>query len=275
MENKKYLHILVDHCVYLTQWKLYEVVKEEEEGGGCYIIMDDEGDLIWLQKVGYDPHTQSREGFKVYEQYTKVRTFDSINPNGFPQNGKVYEAEIVDCDRRTVCYRAGRCEYTIIVNYSYCAFLNEGGKWEILGNDFKEEESEPVNTISVDSTEYKIQVMQAFLDGEEIEFNPCRSLGWTLWGLGQPNWNWGEHSYRIKPKEELKLSIDWSQVADEYRYLALDACGNCYLYERLPIIGGGRWGTERGGSVCTAFAFSSLVIPEGINWKESLVERPK
>lgn len=266
MENKKYLHILVDSCIYLTQYRLYEVKGEEDN---CYMIIDDEGDRIWVEQTGYEEHTESLEFFKVYEKYTKVRTFDSQLPEIFPENGKVYDAVLDTRQGGVVGYWLNQCH--IPVN-THCIFLKEGGKWEVLGNDFKEEGSKVLDT---NSTEYKIRVMQAFLDGEEIQINDSQERGWLDWGLGQPIWNWEDNSYRIKPKEELKLSIDWDQVADKYKYLAMDECGRCYLHERLPAVEEDVWEAECGSSVCTAAVFSSLVIPEGINWKESLVERPE
>ncbi|MDO4800918.1 MAG: hypothetical protein Q4A15_02010 [Prevotellaceae bacterium] len=48
------------------------------------------------------------------------------------------------------------------------------------------------------TTEEKIKVMQAHIDGEYIEF---RIKGEKLWeDCGIPAWNWQEFEYRTKPK---------------------------------------------------------------------------
>ena len=50
------------------------------------------------------------------------------------------------------------------------------------------------------TTEEKIKVMQAHIDGEYIEF---RIKGEEVWeDCGIPAWNWQEFEYRIKPEEK-------------------------------------------------------------------------
>ena len=44
----------------------------------------------------------------------------------------------------------------------------------------------------------KIEVMQAALDGEEIQIQLNPKWGWI--SAYQPNFEWGEYDYRIKPK---------------------------------------------------------------------------
>jgi hypothetical protein len=46
-------------------------------------------------------------------------------------------------------------------------------------------------------TSYKIKVMQAFEDGEEIECS-INSIVWS--GNDSPRWNWKEYIYRVKKK---------------------------------------------------------------------------
>ena len=51
------------------------------------------------------------------------------------------------------------------------------------------------------TTQEKIQVMQAWLDGKQIE--TCtfgRYMSWSLFPKDiEPDWNWEYHDYRIKP----------------------------------------------------------------------------
>jgi len=47
------------------------------------------------------------------------------------------------------------------------------------------------------STEEKIKVMQAYVDGEEVE---CANNSSTQWrNTPQPHWSWDIANYRIKP----------------------------------------------------------------------------
>ena len=52
----------------------------------------------------------------------------------------------------------------------------------------------------------KIEVMEAFERGEEIEY---RVLNSTLWvNLSMPLWNWDTQSYRVKPKPKQTVTIE-------------------------------------------------------------------
>lgn len=53
----------------------------------------------------------------------------------------------------------------------------------------------------------KIEVMEAFERGEEIEacYEGCKHWGVTH----TPLWNWQDHDYRIKPKPKLRMMTCW------------------------------------------------------------------
>ncbi len=46
----------------------------------------------------------------------------------------------------------------------------------------------------------KIEVMQAALDGEEIEYMLGENDGWRSYDSGEPSWDWSCVDFRIKPK---------------------------------------------------------------------------
>ena len=48
------------------------------------------------------------------------------------------------------------------------------------------------------TTQEKIAVMQAFVNGEKVQFADDRSKWLDLLALN-PSWNWDEYDYRIKP----------------------------------------------------------------------------
>ena len=76
--------------------------------------------------------------------------------------------------------------------------------------------------------------------------------------------------YRIKPT---KPSIDWSQVSDEYRYLAKDMSGSVFLYKEKPETVNYSWSVGHPDFI-NASIFKSLEVGT-CDWRDSLVKRPK
>ena len=52
----------------------------------------------------------------------------------------------------------------------------------------------------------KIEVMQAFERGEEIEVSYVEQDKWTK--ISNPDWSWGAYNYRIKPKSKQNITIE-------------------------------------------------------------------
>ena len=74
-------------------------------------------------------------------------------------------------------------------------------------------------------------------------------------------------------KAVTKPSIEWTQIKDEYKWLAVDVNNCAYVYENEPNIDGiAYWST----SSATYFCVNGLVsYSRGTcDWKDSLVERP-
>ena len=74
-------------------------------------------------------------------------------------------------------------------------------------------------------------------------------------------------------KAVIKPSIDWTQIKDEYKWLAVDVNNCAYVYENEPNIDGiAYWST----SSATYFCVNGLVsYSRGTcDWQESLVKRP-
>lgn len=57
----------------------------------------------------------------------------------------------------------------------------------------------------------KIEVMQAYKDGAEIECRHVRAGDWRY--IPDPIWNWSEYDYRIKEPEPTKGKV-WIVVVD-------------------------------------------------------------
>jgi hypothetical protein len=48
-------------------------------------------------------------------------------------------------------------------------------------------------------------VMQAFVDGEEVQYSPKQGKGSSFWTTtDNPLWNWEHYDYRIKPAKTLR-----------------------------------------------------------------------
>ena len=75
-------------------------------------------------------------------------------------------------------------------------------------------------------------------------------------------------------KAVTKPSIDWTQIKDEYKWLAVDVNNCAYVYENEPNIDGIAYWCSSGP---TYFHVNGLVsYSRGTcDWKDSLVERPK
>lgn len=59
-----------------------------------------------------------------------------------------------------------------------------------------------INSDDIKTTKEQIEVMQAFIDGKEIEYRLFTPTNSMLWKISQtPMWNFDKYEYRIKPSE--------------------------------------------------------------------------
>ena len=73
-----------------------------------------------------------------------------------------------------------------------------------------------------ESTKEKIEIMQAWLDGKPIEFASFNGEVWYDLTTKNPQWDFDECQYRIKPKEKVKKTT---------KYLCFeDSNGNLFHY---------------------------------------------
>lgn len=79
--------------------------------------------------------------------------------------------------------------------------------------------------------------------------------------------------YRVKPAT--KPSVDWSQVAEGWDWLARDASGKGVFHKREPVEMEclGRW--VSGGSSQIEAEIVSSYDPGTCHWRDSLVRRPE
>lgn len=95
------------------------------------------------------------------------------------------------------------------------------------------------------------------------------------WRAGDPCWS-PELCYRALPKpEELVLpSIDWSQVAPKWKWLAQDKDEGLWLYTEMPKTGAGGWSNVSGDCADVSGVLAALVTGKG-DWKKLIVQRPE
>ena len=87
-----------------------------------------------------------------------------------------------------------------------------------------------------DPTEYKIRVMQAFLDGEKVQ---CRRLmsskPWCPAGPC-PSWAWADYDYRIKPEPRAVYVNEYADGDFSYAYPSAElARQNAAMPRRIAV----------------------------------------
>jgi len=123
------------------------------------------------------------------------------------------------------------------------------------------------------NTKQKIEVMQAYLDGEIIEVAVKTVAAGPRWFTfdhrRDPVWDWKGADYRIA-KTNTKPSINWDHVSPEFNYLASNMNQSVILYSCTPKLSENCW--YNGGRTRDASIFASLT-PGDCDWKDSLVSR--
>jgi hypothetical protein len=56
--------------------------------------------------------------------------------------------------------------------------------------------------MNIEQTKEAIRIMQAFVDGKEVEWRHLKFEGWET--IISPKWNWYDNEYRIKPTAKLR-----------------------------------------------------------------------
>lgn len=127
--------------------------------------------------------------------------------------------------------------------------------------------------------------MNAYSVGCVIEVKICDEIGWREVDKIH-RWN-DEWEYRVSPLNKYRWkqsnieyiyhsypvvpdTINWDHVAPEFKYMARDENGWCWISEKKPIKREFIWGHNE--SIC-ANGFSSY-RKGTVDWKESLVIRP-
>lgn len=126
-------------------------------------------------------------------------------------------------------------------------------------------------------TKDKIEVMQAYMRGEAIQFrymsqDPNDNASWT--DIGNPSWNWGVLSYRVKPEEITYDTMDWSNIHEDYKYVARDRLGSVYLYVNHPSVSNNVWMPSTVGEYEKQLPrFFTGHKVGNCDWKDSLIKR--
>lgn len=128
------------------------------------------------------------------------------------------------------------------------------------------------------TTAEKIAVMQAYEDGEEIEFKIKADANSAWLSVGCTNefeWNWFSFDYRVKPKPApIPMTIPWDVIEDAWQWAAMNQNGGVYVYPDKPQID---WENPYWSQEDDWYRVDEVLkIDKGtVDWKDSLQERPK
>ena len=105
-----------------------------------------------------------------------------------------------------------------------------------------------------------------------VRFKGTRLRAYTSDGKYSADGNVVLFPYPVEiTKATTKPSIDWNHVNENFKWLAMDADGECYIYTDKPLRGNRHWTTNL---PCTpAINFASFT-PGTCDWQDSLVKRP-
>lgn len=128
-------------------------------------------------------------------------------------------------------------------------------------------------TDHIQKTRDMIAVMQAYVDGSEIEARERPYDEFVLLPRTEccfHVWNWDAYDYRVAVTKD---SIEWSHVSPDMKFMARDKDGDCFLFKAEPELRDDWW-SNRNGSCSLAEHFSSY-RRGNVDWKDSLVRRPE
>jgi hypothetical protein len=97
--------------------------------------------------------------------------------------------------------------------------------------------------MNIEETKEAIKVMQAFVDGKEVEYEMFKDTQWRT--EDKPHWNWLNTTYRIKPTATLR---PWT--ADEVPLGAQVRSKSYHPDHRSLIIQSGNSMTREGWLTC-------------------------
>jgi len=150
-------------------------------------------------------------------------------------------------------------------------------------------ELDKINSLDPNSTEYKIAVMQHYLNGGDVEVKGKfeGNDGWLIWTMSyEPQWSWHDSDFRIKPEPvEPAYSlpeIPWDMIEDKYKWFAFDGDEDNgdqvygYLYEYEPNPSDDEYSTTwyTGGGSDVARVDGLKFNKGNAPWNKSLVKRP-
>lgn len=117
--------------------------------------------------------------------------------------------------------------------------------------------------------ETKGALLLAAHEGEEIEYSgDGDGDSWTT--VNRPGWR-SKIIYRVKPAPLTKDTVDWSQVAEGWDWMARDENGRAYFFRGKPTRDGPIWVDSGHGA---ASVIVSSYVRGTCDWKDSLLTRP-
>lgn len=117
--------------------------------------------------------------------------------------------------------------------------------------------------------EEKVNLFSHWVEGGEIYVQDHEG-NWIL--VEHPQW----HGFGVYKKKDIPPSINWGEVSEEYKWLAVDFDGRAYLYKDKPshAFRSDYWVSNGTGHCGLANVFTSYKRGN-VPWDQSLVQRPE
>lgn len=111
------------------------------------------------------------------------------------------------------------------------------------------------------------EIVEAWLSGQVQGYIP-NTGEWE--DCGPVDFIYTLQAYRTKPRQ---LVIPWEVIKPEYKWAAMDGDGEVYLYGEKPKHESDQWCISDGKAIMANSVIN--IDTAGIDWRESLTERPE
>ena len=118
--------------------------------------------------------------------------------------------------------------------------------------------------------EERSAIVEAWLSSAGVEVFNIQSGGWSA--LGDSYGIAGFNVYRTRPRQ---LVIPWEVIKPEYKWAAMDECGDVAVYDAKPVISDDSWICGLNGHGISFELHALNIDTAGIDWRESLTARPE
>lgn len=118
--------------------------------------------------------------------------------------------------------------------------------------------------------EERSAIVEAKLRGDVQAFNDAEEA--MQWRDAESGYIRLATIYRTRPRQ---LVIPWEHIKPEYKWAAMDECGDVAVYDAKPVISDDAWLCGMNGHGISFELHAININTAGIDWRESLTARPE